>query len=408
MHDLATTVILLAALQGAVLAPILWSRSANRLANRILAVLVAAVALLLLQGDLSMRFAFNGHPHLLGLGSPLPFLFGPLLYLYVIALTRPVVRLDSRWSVHLLPFAADILYMSQVFYMKTGAEKVVLARAADAGHAPASYYVMNALLVVQALVYVSLAWRALNSYERKIRGYFSDLARIDLRWLRRLIQAHGSVWSVVLAGDLLWMVGRGPRALGPTVALGSSVVIFLTGYVSLWQPELAEKASAAKMSEEGPSADAPNEPVVSPLAAPDAPPSPLPRYQRNRLDEREATQLATKLEALMAEKHVYRDGALTLPVLADAVGEAPHTLSQVLNVRIGKSFFVFVNTYRVEALKKALADPSKSERGVLELALEVGFNSKSTLNSFFKKHTGLTPTEFRARAQTKTPMISGT
>lgn len=406
MHDLATTVILLAALQGAVLAPVLWLRKANHLANRILAVLVAAVALLLLQGDLSMRFAFNGHPHLLALGAPLPFLFGPLLYLYVIALTRPVVRLDSRWSVHLLPFAADILYMSQVFYLKTGAEKVVLARTADAGHAPSSYYVVHALLVVQALVYVSLAWRALDSYERKIRGYFSDLARIDLRWLRRLIQAHVAVWSVVAAGDLLWVVGRGPRALGPAVALGSSVVIFLTGYVSLWQPELAEKASAAKISEEGPSADAPIEPVVPPPAASEAAPSPLPKYQRNRLDEGDAIELAAKLEALMAEKHVYRDGALTLPVLADAVGETSHTLSQVLNVRIGKSFFVFVNTYRVEALKKVLADPSQSERGVLELALEVGFNSKSTLNSFFKRHTGLTPTEFRARAQAKPPVIS--
>jgi hypothetical protein len=61
MRDLATTVILLAAMQGAVLAPVLWLRKANHLAKRILGVLVAAVALLLLLRDLERRFGFSGH-----------------------------------------------------------------------------------------------------------------------------------------------------------------------------------------------------------------------------------------------------------------------------------------------------------------------------------------------------------
>jgi AraC-like DNA-binding protein len=50
-------------------------------------------------------------------------------------------------------------------------------------------------------------------------------------------------------------------------------------------------------------------------------------------------------------------------------------------------------------VKKALADSGQNSRGVLEIALEAGFNSKSTLNSFFKRETGLTPTEYRSQAQ---------
>lgn len=435
MRDLVNTAILLGVLQGAGLALVLWARGANQLANRILAVLVAGITLMLLLGDLERRWGFDGHPHLLALGAPLPFLFGPLLYLYAIALTRPVTRVDPRWVVHALPFVADVLYMAQAFYLKSGDEKLLLARLAAQPTAPISLQVVATLEVVQALVYLLLTWRALERYGRKMQGYFSDLTRIDLRWLKALVLAHLGVWSVVLVATFLRMVGHPARGLGPVVQLGGSFAIFLTGYVSLWQPELAQKASAARVAESEAPSDPPPppEPAREPAAptqppeptgstqpttaatdAPDAaaldatdvqvvapapPPPPPPRYQRNRLDDAEAGELVAKLEALMAGKQLYREPGLTLPTLADALGITPHMLSQILNVRVGKSFFAYVNAYRAEALKEALADPGRSGRGVLELAFEVGFSSKSTLNSSFKKHTGMTPTEFRSRAQ---------
>lgn len=395
MRDLASTVILLGALQAAVLAPVLWARRENQLANRILATLVAAVALMLLFGELGARFGIDGHPHLLGLGAPLPFLFGPLLYLYVIALTRPVLRFDPRWVVHALPFAADLLYMAQTFYLKGGDEKLALARAADEGHAPLSFYFVGVLGVAQALVYLFLGWRALERYGKKMHGYFSDLARIDLRWLRALVIAHVAVWSVVGIAAVLRLVGHGSGSLAGAVQLGSAFAIFLTGYVSLWQPELAEKATAARLTE------APT-PIPAPEPQPERPapaPKHQPKYQRNRLEREEAEELVTRLGVLMAERQLYKESGLTLPALADALGVTPHTLSQVLNVHVGQSFFAFVNAHRAEALKQALADASTAGRGVLELGFEVGFSSKSTLNSFFKKHTGMTPTEFRGHVR---------
>jgi AraC-like DNA-binding protein len=286
--------------------------------------------------------------------------------------------------------------MTQAFYLKGGEEKVALARATSAGIAPISLSVVNTLEVLQAFVYLFLTWRALEHYGKKIHGYFSDLAGIDLRWLRGLVLAHGAVWSVVLVAVVLRWAGHAPAALRPLVPLGSSFVIFLTGWVSLWQPELAQKATAARVTEQDTSVDG-DDPAPAPTALTPAP-SP-PKYQRNRLDDAEAREIASKLESLMEGKRLYREPGLTLPTLADELGVTPHMLSQVLNVRIGKNFFVFVNTYRAEALKSALADPSSLERGVLDLAFEAGFSSKSTLNASFKKLTGMTPTEFRGRAQ---------
>jgi AraC-like DNA-binding protein len=174
------------------------------------------------------------------------------------------------------------------------------------------------------------------------------------------------------------------QGLSQAVQVGSALVVFSTGYVSLWQPELFEKAQAARAAEPAR--------------------RPLPKYQRNRVDDREAAALARKLTAHMTDRKAYRDGALTLQALADAVGATPHMLSQVLNLHLRKSFFFFVNSYRTEELMAALDDPAQSHRRVLDLALEAGFNSKSTLNSFFKRYTGVTPSDFRlSRSAAKSP-----
>jgi len=191
------------------------------------------------------------------------------------------------------------------------------------------------------------------------------------------------VWSIVIVSRLLEAAGFARATLQgfeQAIQIGSALVVFLTGYVSLWQPELFEKAEAAQAAEPAR--------------------RPLPKYQRNRLDEEEAAALAQKITARMTNGKLYRDGALTLQTLADAVEATPHMLSQVLNLHLRKSFFVLVNSYRTEELMAALADPRQSRRGVMELALEAGFNSKSTFNSFFKRHTGLTPSEFRAQQST--------
>ncbi|GAO01428.1 helix-turn-helix domain-containing protein [Anaeromyxobacter sp. PSR-1] len=387
MRELLDSIILLGGLQGVGLAAVLARRREDRVANRLLAALVGALSLMLLLGVPEQRWGLTSHPHLLALTAPLPFLFGPLLYLYVAALTRPAARFEARWLFHGLPAAANLLFLLQGFYLKPGPEKLALAHAYLAGHGPPALRFFEVLQTVQAVGYLLWSWLALRRYDRRIEGYFSDVARIDLRWLMGMVLAHAAVWSIVIAGRVLDLAGVAPAsldALSHAVQVGTALVVFATGYVSLWQPELFEKAQAARTAE--------------------PPPRPRPKYQRNRVDDREAAELASKLTAHMAERKPYRDGALTLQALADAVGATPHLLSQVLNVHLRKSFYFFVNSYRAEELMAALDDPARRDRGVLELALEAGFNSKSTLNSFFKRYTGVTPTEFRlSRSAAKTP-----
>jgi len=70
-------------------------------------------------------------------------------------------------------------------------------------------------------------------------------------------------------------------------------------------------------------------------------------------------------------------------------------LSQVINENIGKSFFDFVNEYRVRETKKALADSRSEQFSILGIAMDAGFNSKSAFYTAFKKYTGMTPSQFK-------------
>ena len=71
-------------------------------------------------------------------------------------------------------------------------------------------------------------------------------------------------------------------------------------------------------------------------------------------------------------------------------------LSLLINERTGMHFYDFVNRYRVEEAKRLLRESIlRDELSILGIAYEVGFNSKSSFNTAFKKAAGITPSQYR-------------
>ena len=99
-------------------------------------------------------------------------------------------------------------------------------------------------------------------------------------------------------------------------------------------------------------------------------------------------------QALAAEP-VYGDSLLNLRTLSRTINEKAHYVSQVINQDMGSGFYELLSRQRIERAKQILAGPGK--RTVLEIALAVGFNSKSTFNTAFRRYTGMTPRDFRAK-----------
>ena len=119
------------------------------------------------------------------------------------------------------------------------------------------------------------------------------------------------------------------------------------------------------------------------------------KYKKTLLSESRKEMYRKKIEHYMESAKPYLDPSISLHELADELSIPPHHLSQVINSEFKKNFFDFINFYRINESKKILSGFDSNKKTILEILYESGFNSKSVFNSAFKKHTGLTPTQYR-------------
>ena len=111
--------------------------------------------------------------------------------------------------------------------------------------------------------------------------------------------------------------------------------------------------------------------------------------------EKEFNSTLLKLQNYMIKKKPFLNPSITIQNISDDIEIPVRDLSLLINHKLGQHFFDFINTYRIENAMTILKDITKREETILEILYEVGFNSKSSFNTAFKKHTGTTPTLYR-------------
>jgi AraC-like DNA-binding protein len=115
------------------------------------------------------------------------------------------------------------------------------------------------------------------------------------------------------------------------------------------------------------------------------------------LPEDRVEEIKKSLAYLFEVEKIYRDPILSFNVLADRLSVPSHQLSWIINNKMGKTFSNLINHYRIEEVKKRLADSKDQKRSILEIAYSAGFNTKSSFNKTFKTLTGKTPRYYRSR-----------
>jgi AraC-like DNA-binding protein len=114
-------------------------------------------------------------------------------------------------------------------------------------------------------------------------------------------------------------------------------------------------------------------------------------------------KLLSELDRLMSVERAHRQEGLTIGSLSLRLGIPEYRMRRLVNKGLGyRNFSAFLNRYRIDEAKTALADPGQAGVPILTIAMDAGFQSLAPFNRAFKAETGLTPSEYRRRKLGKT------
>lgn len=352
---------------------------------------------------------YRSIPHLVLLPDPLDIWLAPLIYFYVDEMVNGPWPKEGwrRWRHFGWPLLIVAILLMPMQMLSADAKIALLIDDTDVdeggiealgvsiGHV--ILLVLGALTATlfflgQVTTYLILSIRLIRRHGRRVRDIFSNLERRTLGWLRHLLMLLTGYWLIYAPAELadlgFYGLSDGFWLMMDVIEL---LMIYGLGFAALRQPSVfvhEQEIAAVRALDEI------EEPEDEPAAVDTAPLRP--KYAKSALEPDDIQRIVGKLDRAMEEERLYLDSGLTLPSLAEHTGISANYISQAINEARASNFFDFVNERRIDEAKHRLIE--EHGRTVLEIALDVGFNSKSTFNAAFKRFAGMTPSDFRRSA----------
>ena len=358
---------------------LLLTKKRKTLSDKILSIWMFVIGLHLFSYYIYNLGWWEKYPHLVGITSPIPLLHGPLLFLYVVFSIRKDQHFRLKDYAHFIPVLLSYLYMIPFFFFYSAREKI------QVNHGESSDFQMFTMIsliafVLSGISYPILAYRLIGRFEKMVHNNFSFDERINLKWLRYCI------WGLLFIFSTVALFSVFPDALSiklsfnPDYIYYSEIIVFIffLGFFGI--------------RHEGIFTEGKNR--TSPPESDEADKKSSGEYKKSGLKSEEAVQLHLQLLELMDEKKPFLEAKLTLNTLAGELNISVNYLSQLINQYQEKNFYDFINGYRVDEFKRRAVDPRNKHLSILAIALDSGFNSKSSFNMVFKKQTGMTPSQF--------------
>ncbi|MFK7776359.1 MAG: helix-turn-helix domain-containing protein [Saprospiraceae bacterium] len=352
--------------QGLFAALILSTSKVNKLANRFLSLLLLSFSLWLIDSFYKVAEVYQQDPEFYFQPIFYSFAFGPLIFFYVKSITNSSFQFSKKDWVHFFP----VLLQTGLYWFLTFQPYSYKLWFWETIHFPITYGLEFNLTLISMAIYLGFSIRLLVRYQKWLEDQFSEFSKIHLNWLKIVLMIMLVLcvfWSVDLIARYLFDIYLTYNF--SEISLG--FVVLLLAYGGIRQSNNSQVNFENKV-------------VETNLA----------------LDEIDV-ELVEKIKQRMLNEKDYLNPTLSLKEFAKNLNTPARTISKHINQGLGISFVDFVNQYRVEEVKHKITSGELDQFTLLSIALESGFNSKSSFNRIFKKLTQMSPTEYVNESQSK-------
>ena len=339
-------------------------KKGNRKSNVVLACIYAFQGLEMLNGTF-YRFAdfwMNEFPWVFYSTEFTFFLWGPAIYFFFLSSSDKNFKLVKSHLWHIAPAVIHTVFLCVVFHFHSNETKTLMLKAGVMS--PVQDFVIHFLRNVAVVVYLAISTSLfLKSQPDNANKKHWLVFFLVIFWIVELIQIFHFI-------DLETRVYN-------TLIYNTTTVIWFSISITTLYKALRDPFFFA------------NETLVK------SKPKVEDRKEVLQLDNTEYTAILEAIQEVMHEKEGFVNPDLNLKGLAAAINQSAKKVSFVINDHYKSNFSDFINSYRVEKAKSLLSCSEQQERTVIEIAYEVGFNSKATFNRAFAKFVEVSPTEYR-------------
>jgi AraC-like DNA-binding protein len=344
-------------------------RSANPMASGLMSAMLF-IMILTNFGYLVVRTDLNHYiPQFFAIPFGMILLYGPLIYLY----SRSVLDNEFRWKrkywLHFLPYLLQLALNFPIFL--AGRQSWLwFNQTFLAGELPIYYRekITFALQDIHLFIYLLITWRWIRSAALDlVNTRFVVSATTRITWIKQLSFCFFLFLITVSSLYILILIqGHYIPVTNYVYTMIMSAVIYFIAYKLVLNPALISPDFEKKYKSYMPFIGADGDKYIS------------------------------RLESLMAENKIFTNPELKLAELSKEVGLPAHQVSKLINEKMGKSFTDYINELRVAEFIKRMNDRKYASYSIFGIALDVGFNSKSSFNTAFKKITGKSPSAYKS------------
>ncbi|MDW3190836.1 MAG: helix-turn-helix domain-containing protein [Cytophagales bacterium] len=303
---------------------------------------------------------FHQYPFLMLWEDPSALLFGPVIYFF----SENIISSKKWKNVYIIHLAPYFLALLAVAFFHVQADYETLLRVSSMLIEKQLFLpVIWAFipLFTHMMIYLLLSMMRLRRHQNSLKQFYSN---VTLSWTSHILQVLFVIFVVSFLSTIIRLSSSSYLQSGAilSVLIVSIVLISKVLLDALKQPVFHLQKV--------------NTPTIE-------------------MEPTEVNKLVLRLNQQLSNEQLFQKADLTLKEVAKALNTSTRSLSFVINQELGKNFYDYINDFRIEAAKEILSKNPDPKLTILEVMYKVGYNSKSSFNTQFKKKTGLTPSAFR-------------